>query len=499
MLKQLTAVGLDAKHLPECRKLPEVAEGLHPRTRLAVSWHCHLLHSSLCNRSFANCCLLAAACFQLYSKKERARRGFARRATKWASETLKELQGLKTRALKAALEARGFCTEGSIDRPALLELLDSVPEPPRADSAAEPPTGEPATAWAQRVQELRTLRARDLRRELAALGLRTDGCTDKESLLELLDTQGIEKLKTSMEDITSIPLEMLATPDQFGVSMEGKHINLNLLLGGLPYRFVLDTGASNTMIMESMAGALQSRDLGVNVWATGAMGSRDQHSMRVVSVDQAQLGDMDCGPVQMVITPQALPVPPGTAGILGLDIILKFDWDINIASGSARAAPASEAQSSRFDLAGMHEIPMSRYRTTGPEVVTVTLWARHNTKQTWQKCLGVLYLGAVQSLCNTSAAQALGLGPAELHDTGSVVAGVGGAPVRLRESQLVVALEGTSGSHLQQAVTVFVGDLPFFAQLGLDSCGPVVLLGMDVLARSRTVLLASRNLICLPL
>lgn len=495
MLKQQTAVHLSAKYLPERRKCHEIAEGWHTFT-----WHSRFLEPPPCNRTSA-CCLLAATCFRARFKNKRTRRHCARSATEKAPKTLTELHGLKTRALKAALEARGFSTEGRVDRAALLELLDSID----LEAPVAAPASVEGSGWAQRAQELRTLRARDLRRELAALGLQTAGYTDKESLLELLDTQGVDKLKATAEntascadDIAAIPLEMLATPDQFGVSMEGRHINLNLLLGGLPFRFVLDTGASNTMIMETMAGALKSRDLGVNVWATGAMGSRDQHGMRVVSVEQARLGAMDCGPVQMVITPQALPVPPGTAGILGLDIILKFDWDIDIVSGQAQVAPASKVNGQQFDLTGMHEIPMTRYRTTGPEVVTVTLWARHTTKQTWQKCLGVLDLGAVQSLCNTSAAQALGLGPAELHDTGSVVAGVGGAPVRLRESQLVVALESTSGSHLQQTVSVFVGDLPFFAQLGLDSCGPVVLLGMDVLARSRAVLLASRDLICLP-
>eukprot|EP00931_Biecheleriopsis_adriatica_P073910 TRINITY_DN4810_c0_g1_i1.p1 TRINITY_DN4810_c0_g1~~TRINITY_DN4810_c0_g1_i1.p1 ORF type:complete len:352 (+),score=57.20 TRINITY_DN4810_c0_g1_i1:33-1058(+) len=46
----------------------------------------------------------------------------------------------------------------------------------------------------QRLESLRSMRLRDLKRELEALGCRTDGCVDKESLLELLETQGAAAL-----------------------------------------------------------------------------------------------------------------------------------------------------------------------------------------------------------------------------------------------------------------------------------------------------------------
>jgi len=46
----------------------------------------------------------------------------------------------------------------------------------------------------QRLEELRGLRLRDLKRELQALGCRTTGCMDKESLMELLVTQGVAAL-----------------------------------------------------------------------------------------------------------------------------------------------------------------------------------------------------------------------------------------------------------------------------------------------------------------
>jgi len=46
----------------------------------------------------------------------------------------------------------------------------------------------------QRLEELKGLRLRDLKRELQALGCRTDGCVDRESLIELLETQGAAAL-----------------------------------------------------------------------------------------------------------------------------------------------------------------------------------------------------------------------------------------------------------------------------------------------------------------
>lgn len=51
----------------------------------------------------------------------------------------------------------------------------------------------------QRLEELRGLRLRDLKRELQDLGCRTEGCMDKESLMELLETQGVAALAQGQE------------------------------------------------------------------------------------------------------------------------------------------------------------------------------------------------------------------------------------------------------------------------------------------------------------
>mmetsp|Transcript_75107 Transcript_75107/g.208889 ORF Transcript_75107/g.208889 Transcript_75107/m.208889 type:complete len:115 (-) Transcript_75107:246-590(-) len=113
--------------------------------------------------------------------------------------------------------------------------------------------------------------------------------------------------------------------------------------------------------------------------------------------------------------------------------------------------------------------------------------------------MGVVDIGAVATLCNVAVAAALGLGPAELRDTGSVVAGFGGSPVRVQEASLRLAIGDGPDGPVSMETTVTVGDLPFFAQLGLQASGPVVLLGLDVLGRSRLVLSAETGRLWLPI
>mmetsp|Transcript_75107 Transcript_75107/g.208887 ORF Transcript_75107/g.208887 Transcript_75107/m.208887 type:complete len:510 (-) Transcript_75107:277-1806(-) len=273
---------------------------------------------------------------------------------------LEELRAMRARDLKRRLQTLGLSTEGRVDKESLLELLersdiDVLDATPSSRSGDEPGGGSSRSSSgssssraaddvyssagaADRLQELRALRARDLRRELVSLGLNTQGCMDKQSLLELLETNAAFVLERTSCSAVSVPIHLLATQDQLGIQMEGRHITVDLVLGGLPYRFVMDTGASHTLIMQSMASALQAQDMGMPAWATGAMGT--QSGMRLVSVPDAHLGPLSCSPLPLVLTPQSLPIPVGVAGIVGLDFIARFDWDIDVAAGQARVATA---------------------------------------------------------------------------------------------------------------------------------------------------------------
>mmetsp|Transcript_75106 Transcript_75106/g.208883 ORF Transcript_75106/g.208883 Transcript_75106/m.208883 type:complete len:539 (-) Transcript_75106:246-1862(-) len=431
---------------------------------------------------------------------------------------LEELRAMRARDLKRRLQTLGLSTEGRVDKESLLELLersdiDVLDATPSSRSGDEPGGGSSRSSSgssssraaddvyssagaADRLQELRALRARDLRRELVSLGLNTQGCMDKQSLLELLETNAAFVLERTSCSAVSVPIHLLATQDQLGIQMEGRHITVDLVLGGLPYRFVMDTGASHTLIMQSMASALQAQDMGMPAWATGAMGT--QSGMRLVSVPDAHLGPLSCSPLPLVLTPQSLPIPVGVAGIVGLDFIARFDWDIDVAAGQARVATAGSLP---FSLAGMRQIPLKKFKAGGPDVLTVELqlWPGGRNASTSVKCMGVVDIGAVATLCNVAVAAALGLGPAELRDTGSVVAGFGGSPVRVQEASLRLAIGDGPDGPVSMETTVTVGDLPFFAQLGLQASGPVVLLGLDVLGRSRLVLSAETGRLWLPI
>eukprot|EP00448_Togula_jolla_P019793 CAMPEP_0170577672 /NCGR_PEP_ID=MMETSP0224-20130122/5054_1 /TAXON_ID=285029 /ORGANISM="Togula jolla, Strain CCCM 725" /LENGTH=145 /DNA_ID=CAMNT_0010900603 /DNA_START=116 /DNA_END=550 /DNA_ORIENTATION=+ len=69
--------------------------------------------------------------------------------------------------------------------------------------------------WQARLEELRAMRLRPLRAELQALGCRVEGCTDKESLLELLEGQGAAALQQQAQQSSKAAAAAAAEKNTF--------------------------------------------------------------------------------------------------------------------------------------------------------------------------------------------------------------------------------------------------------------------------------------------
>ena len=187
--------------------------------------------------------------------------------------------GLRARELRQQLESLGISTSGCLDRESLVELLETEGRrvllgegPSRASSRAD-----------LRMEELRRLRLRDLRRELDKLGLDTLGRVDRESLLELLEDRGREALEQAREQppaeqepkqepeqeekqqqqqnpfMDAKPPPVAAEPERggaeakiylmravsdHGFKTKAKVITVDLEVGCSPLRFVLDTACN---------------------------------------------------------------------------------------------------------------------------------------------------------------------------------------------------------------------------------------------------------------
>ncbi|CAE7742303.1 Samtor [Symbiodinium sp. CCMP2456] len=123
-------------------------------------------------------------------------------------QRIQEMQSLRVRELRAQLESLGLSTRGRVDRESLVELLEtegrrvlstghSEEEGTDAEESPVPESAKPEELpleVQQKLEELRALKARDLRKQMIALGLNCEGRVDKESLLELLEDQGADAI-----------------------------------------------------------------------------------------------------------------------------------------------------------------------------------------------------------------------------------------------------------------------------------------------------------------
>ena len=58
--------------------------------------------------------------------------------------------------------------------------------------------------------------------------------------------------------------------------------------------------------------------------------------MRPVSLGSVSLGRLDCG--EFLAMPVDMPLPPGCSGVLGLDFLSRFDWELDFPALKARIA-----------------------------------------------------------------------------------------------------------------------------------------------------------------
>lgn len=353
--------------------------------------------------------------------------------------------------------------------------------------------------------EPRELKTRELRRALEAAGVSTRGCFDRESLLEVLARDGVEELVSKRlagtpSGAVEIPIHLVRSVDQYGIKADADSyaaVDLAVGPGGIPGRFVLDTGASHTIIREDAAQRFGAQDMDVPVSAQGGTGVQ-AGGMRLVGLGRASLGTLDCGAVQAVATRGHIPVPPECAGLLGLDFLRRFDWALDVPQRRVLVAPATSGGAAPFDVSGLRLVPLQPLQAaSGFELLAVPLRVQRprGSPGAGARCLAVVDLGAPFSICSQATAAALGLADSELRSTGKVVSGLDGNPMFVREATLLLSVgEGPDGP-VELEAEVIVGDLPVFQALGLTSAAPIAILGLDVLGRARcAAALASRRL-----
>jgi len=232
-------------------------------------------------------------------------------------------------------------------------------------------------------------------------------------------------------------------------------------------RFVLDTGASWTAV-SSQTAARFSRGSGREITIQGASGPS---TALLATVPSLRVGEFSIADRDVIVLPDEELVSDGHAfdGILGADILSRFDVLIDAPSGSLWLYQHGEAPT---DTAAAMLGATLTIELLGGRLI------RHRVEVNGAAVEALLDSGARRMLINRVGGGAAGI---EVLDGSAQTSspGLGGVEFEFHAGSLgALTVGGTSFPGLR----TLVGDLPVFSALGMQTA-PMLIIGAPLLAR----------------
>jgi len=296
----------------------------------------------------------------------------------------------------------------------------------------------------------------------------------------------------------TIPIYNMCGVDEAGVkAKDSRYIGIDVdagWRGALPCRFVLDTGAAHSVIKLAVAKDLSGKDVGAPVWAPPQ--AAQEQGMRQYNMGRCWMGKLDCGEFELCGMPGNLMIPIGACGILGLDFFRLFDWDFDFGKMQADVETARKDRPMSFDLTGMRAVPLMTVRApkSFPVLAAPSKLRPPGLTEVDSaaiKAMSIMDLGAAFTVCNQAAVEALGF---KMEDLAPMGEDMGSEFVGKVLVDLAIG-SGPDGPLEVEAITVVVGNEEVFDGLNMGTIEPLLVVGMDVLGKSRLVL--STRLSCL--
>ncbi len=245
---------------------------------------------------------------------------------------------------------------------------------------------------------------------------------------------------------------------------------------GMP--FIVDTGASATVMTPRAIAAAKLRRLESREEAMGAAGVATQAA--VYTIGRLRAGTVEVADLRVLETSLEVLGDDRIAGVLGRDFLARYRVEIDLRSGVLRLRdPHSPAPPPSGTPIAFRDLPEG----------LIGLDVRLNGSA---PVGAVLDLGAQVSIVNRRAAALAGV----TAQAGGVQAmGVGGAAAALSPERFGRIQVGAATLADR---TLYVGDLPVFGALGLGE-GPAMIVGLDLLARGIIEIDYRRHQVVLPL
>ena len=243
------------------------------------------------------------------------------------------------------------------------------------------------------------------------------------------------------------------------------------IAGKGPYRFILDTGASNTNLLPALRKARPDLPLAK---AQGPLqGANGAAQVETVSIDRLSYGGQTFRDLNAFVLPPSPIDTLGIHGVIGADTLSRYAFEIDMpAKRWSLVATPTPAM-----LAGMlTPVPLTLDSAKAPRLTVMV---------DGKPIPALLDTGARATFINWKAAAMLGYGKADPRLTSGGKA-LGATHSSARALKATTASTLTIGNHRWNETKLRVADLPIFVVVGMAD-GPAMILGMDALSSRRFV------------
>ena len=339
-----------------------------------------------------------------------------------------------------------------------------------------------------------SLRAKQIKQFLALCGGASGASRffEKEDLARALADAWLAK----RDDAVRVPLRQI-------VGMPGNPragyvlITLDVGANGGLVDFLIDSGATAALVSPKLREMIgdECRE-GAAIRGLGSMGETVRQK---ITIDAVSVGSETLGPLDAVVTDlSAAGLPDVVGGLLGLDFLSRFECDFDFAEKTIRLHRRGAIACGALDVAGLVEVPLATH-PTGLKTVRIRL-------NGCEPFPAVVDMGSFLSVVNWMAAARGGVAPdsPETRPSELTATGIDGRTMPMATAPFDLEVcgreeeEGATKSSLTSDYRgrCCVGDLPAFAALGAETA-PFASMGLDVLGRGRTVVVAGEDVVYL--
>ncbi len=319
-----------------------------------------------------------------------------------------------------------------------------------------------------------------------ALALATSACETGSTHEASVEPPGGEAREGSELDeappIVGPPVELESTPEAVAElemrRTQTGHLLVPLELEGRSFEFILDTGASISVITPETRDRLGfDEKAGESVQAAGANG--EIGGVRLLELSGLEIARRRYAPLHFAVMSLAhLEAPLGSAlpGILGQNFLSLHHLELDFAAGRMRLHPR-DRQAPRLE--GAVAVPFDNFEIAPLIRIEVAIDGHAPFP-------AVLDLGAGRSILNAAAVRALGLDPDDpaLPRVEPPLLGADNQPLELRAQDFE---ELRIGELSIEAPHLYIGDIGIFESLGVADT-PAMVFGVDLLEGRRLVI-----------